>query len=206
MTEPSTLQPRSFRFGLRSLFAGVAIFAVLVALPTWYYRYMFPYGRDHCCDKAIGLALISYADANGGRFPSGGDTPEASLSLLYPAYLDASELRGKTFPEDAAAQLLKSGKPLTPDTCGWQYVDGLTMPKWGSSGIAIFWDKIGLGHNGERSPHGGHSVTFMDAHGQVISEADWPRFIAEQQKAWNVIRQGGQPTEVPWNPEDRMSN
>ena len=184
------------------LFAGIAIFAVVVALPVWYSRYMYPYGRSHCCDKAIGVSLINYADANGGRFPSGGSTPEASLSLLYPTYLSASELRGKTFPEDAAAQLLKSGEPLTPDTCGWQYVDGLTMPQRYSSRIAIFWDKVGLGHFGERLSHGGHSVTFMDAHGQVIREADWPRFIAEQQNAWNIIRQGGQPTEAPWVPEN----
>ena len=152
------------------------------------------------------MSLITYADANGGRFPSGGSTPEASLSLLYPTYLDASVLRGKTVPEDVAAQLLKSGQPLTADTCGWQYVDGLTLPKSGSRRIAIFWDKVGLGHNGERLPHGGHSVTFMDGRGQVICEADWPRFIAEQQKAWDVIRQGGQLTEAPWIPEDGMSN
>lgn len=179
----------------------MAIFAVILALPIWLYRYQYPYGRSHCCDKQIGLALFSYAQANGGRFPSGGSTPEASLSLLYPAYLDASVLRGKTVPEAAAKKLLESGKPLTPGTCDWQYVDGLTMPKQGSSRIAIFWDKVGLDHNGGRLPHGGHSVTFMNANGQVIREADWPRFIAEQQKAWDAIRRGDQP-DPPWVPQE----
>ena len=120
----------------------------------------------------------------------GGSTPEASLSLLYPKYADANILRGKTVPEDVVRKLLESGQPLTPDTCGWQYVDGLTVPKEGFICIAIFWDKIGLDHNGGRLPHGGHSVTFMTGSGQVIREADWPRFIAEQQKAWDAIRAG----------------
>ena len=188
---------RWFIFGFRALLVGaIAVFGLV-----WLANRNYPHGRDHCCDKQVGLALLNYAQANGGRFPTGGATPEASLGLLYPEYLDASVLRGKTYPEEPAKQLLESGKPLTPETCGWHYVDGLTLPNGGSSRIAIFWDKIGLGHNSEYLPSPGHSVTFMDAHGKVIWESDWPRFIADQEKAWDAIRRGESPP-MPWVPDE----
>jgi hypothetical protein len=174
--------------------------ALAVACLVWLVNRNYPYGRDHCCDKALGLALLNYATANGGKFPTGGATPEASLSLLYPKYLEADVLRGKTYPELPTKNLLESGKPLTPETCGWRYVDGLTMQTGLNGYIAIAWDKIGLGHNSEYLPHGGYSVVFMDAHGQAIRESDWPRFIAEQERAWEAIRRGDTPT-APWVPE-----
>lgn len=178
------------------LAGGVAVFGLV-----WLSNRNYPYGRDHCCDKQLGIALLNYATQNGGKFPAGGSTPEASLSLLYPAYLPASVLRGKTYPEGPARQLLESGMPLTAATCGWHYVDGLTLPASGSSRIAIVWDKIGLGHNSEYLPRPGHSVTFMDGHGQVIWESDWRRFIADQSKAWDANRRGVTPPE-PWIPDD----
>jgi hypothetical protein len=193
--------PKPLHRILKACFWAAAFGGVAVIGFVWLYQRKYPYGREHCCDKQLGLALIQYAEANGGRFPTGGATPAASLSLLYPEYLDASVLRGKTYPEAPAQQLLESGKPLTPETCGWHYVDGLTMPKNGSSCIAIFWDKFGSDHNSGILPEGGHSVTFMDAHGEVIREADWPRFIAEQEKAWAAIRRGETPP-TPWVPED----
>ncbi len=174
---------------------------VLVAGGVRLYRYHYPYGRDHCCDKALGLALSLYAETHGGRFPTGGATPEASLSLLYPDYLSAEDLRGKTYPVGPAKELLEAGQPLTPETCGWHYIDGLTQNNAPSHRIAIAWDKIGLGHSSERLPEGGHSVVFMDAHGQVIKEADWPRFLAEQENAWAAIRRGETPP-MPWVPND----
>jgi hypothetical protein len=121
--------------------------------------------------------------------------------LLYPKYLDAKILRGKTFPEGPAAKLLASGKPLTPETCGWHYVDGLTMPQgsvWRN--VAIFWDKVGLGHNSERLPDGGHTVCFMGGDSRVINQADWRRFLADQEKAVAAIRRGEVPP-GPWVPE-----
>jgi catechol 2,3-dioxygenase-like lactoylglutathione lyase family enzyme len=189
-------------FGVWFLSAAATVLG-LVGGAWWLVNRNYPYGWEHCCDKQIGLALLNYADENGGRFPSGGETPEGSLGLLYPKYVDASVLRGKAYPEEPAKRLLEAGKPLTPETCGWHYVDGLTLPKGGgSSQVAIFWDKIGLGHNSEYLPDGGHSVTFMDAHGQVIKESDWRRFIAEQEKAWAAIRRGEELEEIPWVPED----
>ena len=102
----------------------LAIVAVVALFFWWQWRRMYPYGREHCCDKQLCIALLQYAEEHGGKFPTGGATPEASLSLLYPKYLHANVLRGKTYPEAPAASLLDSGQPLTPETCGWHYVDG----------------------------------------------------------------------------------
>jgi hypothetical protein len=144
---------------------------------------------------------LSYADANGGRFPAGGKTPEASLSLLYPKDLTASVLRGKTYPEGPAKQLLEGGEPLTPETCGWQYVEGLSTESAEIGNIALFWDKFGSDHFSGLLPHGGHSVTFASGYQQVIREADWPRFITEQEKALTSIRRGETPS-PPWVPDE----
>jgi hypothetical protein len=198
--EPSSRRG-AFRFSLRTLLIGVTSAGLALFSLGWLVNHNYPYGRDHCCDKQLALALLNYADTHGGRFPTGGHTSEASLSLLYPNYLDANVLRGKTYPEEPARRLLASGRPLTPQTCGWHYVDGLSLQPGMNHRIALVWDKIGLGHNSEYLPEGGHSVVFMSAHTQVIREADWPRFIAEQKKAWAAIRRGQTPEE-PWIPDD----
>jgi hypothetical protein len=183
--------------------AGVFLLPVvgLVIYQVWQFHRRYPYGLEHCCAKQVGLALQNYADLNGGKFPTGGATPEASLSLLYPDLIDAGTLRGKAYPEAPARQLLESGQPLTPETCGWHYVDGLVMQRSVCTRIAIAWDKIGLDHNSGLLPHGGHSVIFMDGSEHVVCEADWLRFIAEQAPAWETIRRGGIPNPPPWHPD-----
>lgn len=143
---------------------------------VWKWRY--PYGFNHCCDKQIVLGLRAYAEANGGRFPAGEPTPEASLSLLYPDLCDAYILRGKTKPLEPAEVILAAGGRLTPETCDWHYVEGLTLSDDGR--LAIFWDKVGLGHNGERLTPGAHSVGFVGGYTDIVY--DWPGFLAEQAK------------------------
>jgi hypothetical protein len=178
----------------------IAVSVTSLAL-LWATQQRYPFGREHCCGKQVGLALISYAHDHDGKFPTGGATPEASLSLLYPEHLDASVLRGKGYPEGPAQELLESGKPLTPETCGWHYVDGLHMVEGGGSKFAIAWDKIGLDHNSGYLPEGGHSVIFMDGHEFIVREADWSRFIASQERAWEAIRFGEIPPDT-WLPAD----
>jgi hypothetical protein len=55
-------------------------------------------------------ALIEYAHDNGGFFPKGEETPEASLSHLYPKYADANLLRGKSVPLEIVEDILKEGR------------------------------------------------------------------------------------------------
>ncbi|HTU24726.1 MAG TPA: hypothetical protein VMF30_04985, partial [Pirellulales bacterium] len=142
------------------------------------------------------------AQEHGGQFPTGGATPEASFSLLYSECVGASLLLGKGYPEEPARKLLESGQPLTPETCGWHYVDGLRQQKDPrvNSRVAIVWDKFGSDHNSGLLPEGGHTVVFMDGSEKVIGGQDWGRFIADQEKAWDAIRKGEDPGE-PWIPD-----
>jgi hypothetical protein len=199
----AVVKPRSrFSASRKPLLVTIPLAAVLFGLGVAYYRYQYPYGWSHCCDKQLAMALANYADVNGGTFPTGGATPEASLSLLYPRFLQADVLCGKTVPVANAERLLDAGLPLTPSTCDWHYVDGLTLPAnvGLANRIAIAWDKVGLGHNGERLPDGGHCVVFMGFQTRYVNQSDWPRFIADQQVAWAAIRSGGGAPGIPWIP------
>jgi hypothetical protein len=151
---------------------------VLAGLVWTAHRWMFPYGYSHCCDIGLKFALDAYADEHGGLYPAGQVTPEASLSLLYPKYTDPEVLRGKTVPLERVQQILAHGQLLDADSCGWHYVEGLTKSDDGR--LAIFWDKVGLSHNGQHLWEGGHSVVFLDADCRVVSAEEWPQFLEEQ--------------------------
>ncbi len=151
------------------------LFVAYLVLPS------YPYGRSHCCLKQIGLALHLYASAHEGIFPAGESSPEASLSLLHRGYDgDANTLRGKTVPLATVEKILDRGELLGPDTCGWHYVEGLTAAD--DPQIAVVWDKVGLGHNGETLRGGGHSVLFVDGSERILSQAEWPVFLAVQER------------------------
>jgi hypothetical protein len=140
----------------------------------------YPYGPSHCCLKGVGLALLTYAKENGGHYPAGAGSPEASLSLLYrKGSLDAETLRGKTVPVEKVQRILERGELLGPDSCGWHYVEGLTTSDDGR--LALVWDKVGLGHNGE-DLQGGHSVWFLGCSEEVVPAADWLDFLKHQQE------------------------
>jgi hypothetical protein len=151
---------------------------VLIASVRYYESTQYPYGWSHCCDKGLMLGLMQYAADHNGKYPAGEATPEASLSLLYPKYADENLLRGKSVPLETVERLLKQGKRLTPDTCGWHYVEGLTDGD--EHELAILWDKAGLNHNGRYLRHGGHEVTFLDGHSEYIPEAEWAAFLKNQ--------------------------
>jgi hypothetical protein len=93
---------------------------------------------------------------------------------------DANLLRGKTVPESVVKEILERGELLTPDTCGWHYVDGLRVDD--DPRLAVFWDKAGLDHNGGRMGEGGHTVLFVDGQRKYIPQAEWDEFIEIQRK------------------------
>jgi hypothetical protein len=129
------------------------------------------------------FALLEYADRHGGWFPKGEASPEASLSLLYrnaPASVSANLLRGKTVREDVVRARLEAGQLLTPETCGWHYVEGLRKDDYPQ--LALFWDKAGLGHNGERLVGGGRFVCFVRGYIEFIPGERWDEFLAEQER------------------------
>jgi hypothetical protein len=164
------------------LMIGVTFVAVVIGTMYGWYRYNFPYGPSHCCLKGIGLALENYAMTNNGRFPAGAGCPEASLSLLYrEGYgIGAEDLRGKTVAVDKVKAILDRGELLDPDSCGWHYVEGLTHAD--DSRLALVWDKVGLGHNGQRLSDGGHSVWFVGGPEEVIPGSQWQQFLVKQEE------------------------
>jgi len=178
--EATSVPHKRWQFSLRILFGAVTVVATLLGAWTGCVRWQFPYGHSHCCDMGLMSALHSYAGAHGGNFPSGEATPEASLSLLYPQYADANLLRGKTVPESEVAAILMRGKLLGPESCGWHYIAGLAMTD--DPRLALFWDKVGLGHNGQRlSPHGRH-VFFVNFERRFVLDSEWDEFTKEQEE------------------------
>lgn len=165
----------------RLLMVPIVLAVVIVAAVTgchYYYQWLFPFGWSHSCDQQLMFALERYAEDHGGAYPAGEATPEASLSLLYPDYANECVLQGKTVPLEAVKTILERGERLGPDSCGWHYVEGLT--KRDNGRLALFWDKVGLNHNGQRLPRGGHSVVFIDSEHRVVPADEWPQFLDEQ--------------------------
>lgn len=158
------------------LIVVVLLTGTLFVAARAYYEHQYPYGTYHRCDKQLWLALSEYVEAHGGKFPSGEATPEASLSLLGRQY--AYLLPHRSVRTEVVEQMLDQGKLLTPETCGWNYVEGLhrdSNPK-----LALFWDKEGLSEIGGRLPAGGHWVTFTDGAQEYVPESQWDGFLEEQ--------------------------
>jgi hypothetical protein len=140
--------------GRLSLLVVLVAIGILVASAMVYYRVTFPYGHSHCCIIGMSFALEQYAEENGGTYPAGEASPEASLTLLYRSnYIDPDTLRGMTVPEQTVRRILQGGGLLGPESCGWQYVPGLTRAD--DLGLALLWCKSPLGHNGQRTKNGG---------------------------------------------------
>jgi hypothetical protein len=165
---------------LRPWLILLAVLSALTGSGWGYYRWHYPNGWSHSCDKQLMFALQQYADDHGGAYPSGEATPEASLSLLYPKYANEWVLQGKTVPVDEVNAVLEKGERLGPDTCGWRYVEGLTTSD--DPGLAVFWDKAGLGHNGQRLSDGGRMVLFVGRGLEYIPGEKWEAFLEEQKK------------------------
>lgn len=125
------------------------------------------------------MELLSYADQHDGWFPKGESSPEASLSLLgrnQPHW--AETLRGKIVPREKVEQILQEGTLLEPKSCGWHYVEGLRRDD--PLEIVLFWDKAGLGHNGQRM-NNGRNVTLIGGR-ELIPTADWDTFLEKQRQ------------------------
>jgi hypothetical protein len=126
-------------------------------------------------------ALRRYADDHGGRFPFNGESGEECLTELYEGgYCTEIEvLRGKIVAPYKVESILKVGGKLGPESCGWHYVPGLRRDS--DVGLALFWDKAGLGHNGERLLDGGRFVWFVNGVKEYIPGERWPTFLDDQE-------------------------
>lgn len=171
--------------GQKVLIVLVGLAVVLVGSGWLWYKWKYPYGQSHCCDKCLMFALHQYAEEHRGAYPAGEATPEASLSLLYgdPTIhswaLGAETLRGKTVPKDIVQAILERGERLGPDTCGWHYVEGLTLKD--DRRLALCWGKVSLDHFGGRTD-GGQVVLFVHMGYEYIPGDKWQSFLEEQRQ------------------------
>jgi hypothetical protein len=165
----------------RQIFLFIITPLLLLLGAGWFWhRWTYPYGWSHSCDSQLMFALDEYAVDHSGAYPAGEANPEASLSLLYPKYANEWVLQGKTVPLQVVKQTLQRGGRLGPDTCGWHYVEGLT--KDDDRRLALCWDKVGLGHNGQRLADGGHEVLIVNMGIEYIPGSRWQEFLQEQDK------------------------
>jgi hypothetical protein len=166
---------------VRRLAVILLVVGALACAGYGYYRYTYPYGRSHCCDKNLYQELAQYAAEHDGWFPRGEASPEASLSLLYRQNpFNAYNLRGKTVPESVVLDRLRRGELLTPETCGWNYVEGLRADD--DPRLALLWEKAGLSHFGARLSDGGHVVILVSGQWQYVPGSEWPAFLEEQRR------------------------
>jgi hypothetical protein len=178
------------KWKLRIVVVCITVSAIVIAAILgkqaleYYQKYQYPYGGEHRCDKALYLALCTYAEKNGKAFPAGEATPEASISLIHTLeeYSPCASqlLHRRDVPKEQLDQIFQKGELPGPDTCGWNYVEGLRLDS--SPELALFWDKEGLSEVGMRLSGGGHMVTFVAGNSEHIPESQWADFTANQKK------------------------
>lgn len=157
---------------------AVLVIGILFLAAYGFYRHHFPFGMYHRCDKQLWFALIEYAEAHEGKFPSGEATPEASLSLIGKEHAYLLVRRGAS--SEVIYEMLARGELLDPETCGWNYVERLSLDS--NPNLALFWDKEGLDEMGRRVPEGGHFVSYVGRPYEYIPASEWGGFLAEQRR------------------------
>ena len=104
--------------------------------------------------------------------------PKPRLAFLGRPLAYLLPRRGNTL--EAVEQILDRGQLLGPETCGWNYVEGLRLDS--NPKLVLFWDKEGLDEMGGRLPEGGHFVSTIDSPYEYIPASQWAGFLEEQRK------------------------
>jgi hypothetical protein len=163
----------------RGLLRFTVVFLLMAACVGCYGRY--PYGtRDGYLPRTL-YALRDYARDHDGWFPRDGSDGPRSLQRLYPGYLtDPTLLAGISGEREGVVHRLRSGGSLGEDVCSWVYWPGFRLDD--DPGVAVLWERqAGVRFNGRSSNVGGHAVGFLDGRHRQVAEADWPRFVEEQE-------------------------
>ena len=175
---------------------ALAVLLTLSAMGYGVYRRHYPYGHTHRCDRVLYMGLCRYAHEHDGWFPRGAATPEESLMLLVKQFDEyAGTIVDKRIPDSEMKEIVGHREKLKPEVCGWHYVEGSREDD--DHRLALFWDKAGLGHNGERLAGGGHIVCFVGCNFEHIPAARWEEFLEEQRRLRAALNR---PTRDPLNP------
>ncbi|MFK7911884.1 MAG: hypothetical protein AB8F34_14980 [Akkermansiaceae bacterium] len=154
------------------------VIGVLAAAGWGYYRYTYPYGSSHRCSKALASQILNYADNHGGRFPSSEQPDALGLSAIIDDNPFTLELIvGKAGDLEKAKEFHQKHGYLKPEHSSWHYVSGLTTA---DTDKAILWDKIPLGHSGERTNRNTREVIMVNGAVKAIPESEWDDFLKAQ--------------------------
>jgi hypothetical protein len=136
----------------------------------------------HCIAQA-NIALRSYAETNGGRFPHHPKGYPHAL-LLLPADSPWYALTGPGYRGDVLARARRSGLPLSEQACGRVYVQGLTLRSNGE--LVLLFDRLPTPggdhcHFPQRlwAPYG-REVLRTDGSHNFVGETEWPGFARRQ--------------------------
>jgi len=167
-----------------ALFVTMTLVFICVIAGYLYFRYNYPHGYTRAWRTHLYANLDRYAMHHDGRFPSGGTTPERSLTLLY-YWSDKNRgilevLSGPSVPLQRAEESIARTGWLDSESCGWHYVEGLSLND--NRKLALFWEKNGLGAHGRRHCEGSFEVVFVDGTKRRVPSEDWNDFLAEQER------------------------
>ena len=165
----------------RRTLLAFGILALILGIVGWgFYKKNYPYGSTHRCSKVLAMELRSFAEENGGKFPASENRDALGLSALLeksPHFLDL--VVGKAGDLDKARQFYEKNGYLLPAHSSWNYVEGLTSNDYG----ALAWEKIPLGHYGQKQSSNSREVIMTDGMVRYIPEKDWNEFLAHSTKA-----------------------
>ena len=149
------------------------------AIAGWvFYGNKYPYGRTHRCSKALSSMLLEYAQENNGNFPRS-EVPNAlGLSALIESNPGALEyVVGKAGDLKAAERFYDENGFLEARHSSWEYTEGLSVD---DTERALLWDRIPLGHHGERTKTNSREVILIGGRVLVVPEGEWKDFIKNQ--------------------------
>ena len=166
----------------KKLIAGCVASAFLIAVSSFYFHKVWPYGGRTCCLPCTLSALEMYAGDHFGWFPQDGKTPLESLQSLYSKtndYIaDIGLLAGISGNREETQKRVKAGLPVDESVSSWIYFPGFRDGD--DSRIAIIWERQeGISLNGRA--YDGHAVGFLDGSIKQIPQAEWAGFLKEQE-------------------------
>jgi hypothetical protein len=165
------------------LLGSLLVMALFIARGYGWYRYQYPYGAPHRCNIGIYIFLMEYTHDHDGNFPQGEDSATALSKLVTEYQVPESawgQLVGKAFTDEQALECVRKHGRLTEEFCSWHLVQSLRSDS--GPGLALFWDKTGLSHNGHRTDPPNYEVSFLDGSRRSIPASKWPDFLKRQEE------------------------
>jgi len=157
------------------------VFLGVIAAGVWLqHRQTYPYGLTHRCSKTLCMEIGFFAEEHDGRYPFSQSEEALGLSaMITDADYSLAQVVGKAGNLNAAKKFYLKKGYILPEHSSWHYIEGLTVS---DQNRALAWDKIPLGHNGQRQDSNSREVMMTDGSVITISGKKWDAFLEKQQK------------------------